>query len=279
MKPLTKRSRGDDENDGDDNNPKPVFFQVTTTAQDPADKSVATKAPAECSTSSTEVQCKSDDHNDDDDIACVGDKAKFILRFSRKDVARRGLDAMLKVSKAYRVPRTVGNGMWIALVLEDEMTYARWDDMPEWPRVYGGGEAQLVSGAVFTDAERPILTAVYTYSSTADETSLFYTKEGEDAEFFKAVRHQVAEQGCTFAEDALFPSSGDYEVEALQCPSLQLVTSLAQFTFGGKASYRRWVPHEKGGCVRASIYYPKIWGQLCSCKVMSKACVCVFCRT
>ncbi|CUI14924.1 Hypothetical protein, putative, partial [Bodo saltans] len=171
------------------------------------------------------------------DIACVGDVTKFFSRFARKDFARRGLEAFLSRTKAYRVPRTKqrnGQKDWIVLVLEDSQTYSLWEDILHWPRAFGGNEAQLVSGAVFTDSSPPILTAVFTFSTTADETSLFFTKEGDDAEFFETVIERVEEQGCRCAEDALSPSSGDYEVDVLHCPALQLVTSANQFTFANQ---------------------------------------------
>ncbi|CUG87624.1 Hypothetical protein, putative, partial [Bodo saltans] len=100
-----------------------------------------------------EKRAKDDGDDDDgDDIACVCDEKKFIARFSRKDFARCGLEVFLSRTKAYRVPRTKqrnGQKDWIVLVLEDDETYLRWEDILHWPRAFGGNEAQLVSGAVF----------------------------------------------------------------------------------------------------------------------------------
>ncbi|CUI14926.1 Hypothetical protein, putative, partial [Bodo saltans] len=86
-----------------------------------------------------ENRAKDDDDDDGDDVACVGDERKFIARFSRKDVARLGLEVFLSRTKAYRVPGTMqrnGQKDWIVLVLEDDETYLRWEDILHWPRAF-----------------------------------------------------------------------------------------------------------------------------------------------
>ena len=203
----------------------PAGSAVLIRSAAPASKanSSAKKRARDDSDEKEEEDDNDEDEDEDEDTSYTCNLEGFKKRHGKKAFMARGLSVFLKHAKAFRF--TTDGGKWIVVTLRDnDDLFRTWESIGEWPRAFVGDEAQLVSGALYEDREdaAPALVGVCTFSTTGDETSIYYLANFDDMDLLE----QLAEWNNNWEV-----SSGDYDAEHLHCPALGSVTSEAQFTF------------------------------------------------